>query len=113
LVQLNASIFAGYNDWRIPTIGHDGSAAELETILDESECGVEGPCVDPVFNNNCPDDECCDCSPGSCTTSGNYWSSTTNTSFPSSAWEANFAHGNLYTDSKNTPHHVRAVRGGF
>lgn len=59
LEQLNQGQgFAGYTDWRIPTVGEEGDTAELETIL--SMCTVGSPCVPPAFNTNCdPGEEIC------------------------------------------------------
>jgi hypothetical protein len=62
LVQLNASSFAGHDDWRLPTsAGLDfedpfdpapREPAELESIVDPTQgiCGGgAGPCIDPIF----------------------------------------------------------------
>jgi hypothetical protein len=55
--QVNATIFGGYDDWRLPTSGSGfseptGDPAELELLVDRSqgECGDGiGPCIDPMF----------------------------------------------------------------
>jgi hypothetical protein len=106
LVQLNQGEgFAGYTDWRIPTVDKEGNAGELETIL-LSTCTASGPCVRLAFDTDCPQPSLCDashpCSAGrscviptpmpgaegtcsesgctvtscSCTWSGYYWSAT-------------------------------------
>ncbi len=88
--------FAGYCDWRIPTI------VELQTILLEpSPCGTD-PCIDPIFGP---------------TASDFYWSATS-FPFPDNAWFVYFVDGGLGATNKNdsvflpdAP--VRAVRGGL
>jgi hypothetical protein len=54
LVQLNAANFSGHSNWHIPTVGQDGGAAQLETILAAPfpNC-ASGPCVPAVFNTGC------------------------------------------------------------
>jgi len=67
LTQLNASSFAGHDDWRLPTsAGLDfvdpfetepREPAELESIIDPTlgTCGGGGgPCIDPVFGPTAP-----------------------------------------------------------
>lgn len=80
--------FAGRSDWRIPNV------KELQSIVDYENAN---PAVDPVFGD----------------TASDYWSSSTLTVFPTSAWFVNFVDGfvNLGGKSSNTIF-VRAVRGG-
>ncbi|MGD0947389.1 MAG: DUF1566 domain-containing protein [Candidatus Binatia bacterium] len=113
LNQLNSSVFGGYNDWRIPSVGQDGGRPELETILAAPyPCtGMSFPCVSAVFDT--------DCAPGctvtncSCTVSDYYWSATTDVPYSGDAWTGNFRYGGF---GDNTPKAegfaVRAVRGG-
>ncbi len=83
--------FAGYTDWRIPTV------FELQTILLASyPCGTS-PCIDPIFGP---------------TSAGVYWSSTTYASNPSAAWFVLFNNGFVNFALKSFTDHVRAVRGG-
>jgi uncharacterized protein DUF1566 len=113
LNQLNAARFAGYSDWRIPTVGHDGGAAELETIIDLTApgCGSAQPCVPAAFRSNCENAQCTapNCS---CTQASTYWSATTYTSSPTLAWFANFGSGSTIYQGKGNSLFLRAVRGG-
>jgi hypothetical protein len=83
LVQLNASNFAGHNDWRIPTYGGLLRPSELETILyyDPAVCGrvPKPPCVSAAFNNKCDSGGSCtgQAPPGATGPGGRaYWSAT-------------------------------------
>jgi hypothetical protein len=90
LYQLNASVFAGFNDWRIPTVGHDGGRSELETILAAPyPCsGLSDPCVPAPFNTDCAAG--CTVASCSCTWPLNYWSATTYIADPFAAWAVDF-----------------------
>ena len=87
--------FAGYCDWRLPTI------VELQTIVDLSApgCGSGSPCIDEtVFGP---------------TMSSVYWSSTTRVFIvPSEAWRVIFDSGVASNGGKIFGGFVRAVRGG-
>lgn len=89
--------FAGYCDWRMPSI------VELQTILDLTVgfCGGgTGFCLDPVFGP---------------VVSG-YWSATTFASLSSHAWALSFAHGgagDFGVGKEFGSFGVRAVRGGW
>jgi hypothetical protein len=112
LVGLNKPpYFAGYTNWRIPTVAEDGGAAELETIIDTSApgCGISPypPCVDTVFNNSCQ--QGCTWMTCSCTASAGYWSAITYAPVPQFAWFVNFNFGYVDFNSKGY-YHVRAVR---
>ena len=103
LAALNTSpCFAGHCDWRVPTVNQDGSAPELETILDRSApgCGSGGPCIDQIFGSTVP---------------GCYWSATTYATTLNHAWCVFF--GNEGVDNayilKSGIVYVRAVRAGL
>jgi len=83
--------FAGYCDWRIPTIG------ELRSILPApSPTCASSPCIDPAFWP---------------TQASLYWSSSSLTS-PNTAWDVNFGNGDVNFGFKDDGLYARAVRGG-
>ena len=101
VAALNSAVFAGYSDWRVPTI------EELQSIVN---LAYGNPTVSPVFNTSCaPGCTVLNCS---CTVSSNYWSSSTYAYDPSNAWSVYFNGGDTYADFKLTNGYVRAVRGG-
>ncbi|HVO26734.1 MAG TPA: DUF1566 domain-containing protein [Candidatus Margulisiibacteriota bacterium] len=91
--------FAGYCDWRLPTI------VELQGIVDPSAtgCASGSPCIDPAFGP---------------TQSNFYWSATiypgltSAGGFPISAWIV-LPNGTVGKEYKAIPLPVRAVRGGL
>jgi hypothetical protein len=100
LNQLNATSFAGHNDWRLPLqTGSNtlGEATELESILDPMApgCDLDKPCIDPIFGP---------------TSANAYCSATTVTSSTKMVWVGNFGVGNVATLSKQFGFYARAVR---
>ncbi len=83
--------FAGYCDWRLPTI------VELQTILAGSFGSCTSPCIDLIF--------------GPTATPG-YWSSTTFAFGPDNAWCVDFTSALVLNGAKLDFFPVRAVRGG-
>ena len=90
LDDLNASNFAGHNDWRVPNV------RELESIKDYQ--AFTPFAISPVFGP----------------TQVIYWSSTTFVQTTSLAWNVGFAlNVGVNTGDKTTTRAVRAVRGGL
>lgn len=91
-IVLNSAGFAFHCDWRLPTL------VELQSIRLEPPCG--GPCIDPIFG------------PTAAGVADVYWTATTDTNSPSSAWIVPFTAGSG-ADIKGSDNNVRAVRGGL
>ncbi|MBY0277565.1 DUF1566 domain-containing protein [Candidatus Binatia bacterium] len=104
IAELNSSLYAGHDDWRLP------NRFELETLLD---LGGISPAVDTRLHQcfaGCTQLIC------SCTSGGDYWTSTVGEFFPVFGTTVNFTNGgvdfSLLSDPLATIH-VRAVRGGL
>jgi hypothetical protein len=98
--------FAGYCDWRIP------NSKELYSLFDLE---VTSPAVDPALHQGATCGGCTDITLAtcSCTTSSNYWTSTSWSGNPDSAWYEHLGFGSLSVGSKTNAFHARAVRGGL
>ena len=86
--KLNREKFAGFDDWRVPTI------EELKTIVDYDRYN---PAIRKEFKN---------------VVSGYYWSSTTDASDSSGAWYVDFNGGGDGWYRKSASNYVRCVRAG-
>lgn len=98
IADVNGEAFAGHTDWRLPKSGGitafpTGDTAELESIV---ETGHGGPTINTIFGP---------------TASNFYWSSSTYSVGPSSAWGVTFFNGDVIGASKIDVNYVRAVRG--
>lgn len=104
IAELNSSLYAGHDDWRLP------NRFELETLLDLS--GIS-PAVDTRLNQcfaGCTQLIC------SCTPGGDYWTSTAEAYLPVFGTAVNFTNGGIDFPLLSDPLatiHVRAVRGGL
>ena len=87
--DLNAAIYGGHDDWRIPTI------KELATIVNSE---IYNPSINNTFFPN--------------TASSNYWTSTTYAYSNGDAWRMEFGSGVTEGKSKSNNYYVRAVRAG-
>ena len=104
IAELNSSLYAGHDDWRLP------NRFELETLLDLS--GIS-PAVDTRLDQcfaGCTQLIC------SCTSGGDYWTSTAEAFLPVFGSAVNFTSGAIDFPLLSDPLatiHVRAVRGGL
>lgn len=93
VTALNAARYAGYDDWRLPSL------EEMRTLLTVvPPCPTE-PCPGAVW-------------PRAQTATAGYWTSTTFSVDKGRAWAVSFADGDVFTAEKNASLHVRAVRRG-
>lgn len=106
VAELNADSFAGYNDWRMPTL------QELVAIVDYAY--TTPPTVDVAFHGASCGAACTDLTDPacSCTRSFIYWSAYTYAPVTNGAWIVDFDNGYVFADFKTLPRYVRAVRGG-
>ncbi len=97
---LNSEQFAGFSDWRLPTLD------EIETIRNLST--LDPATFTDFHRNACPDltDPAC-----SRTGSSNYWSATPQAGKPASAWSLNFDEGSSEAGDTTDANLARAVRG--
>jgi len=100
---LNATRFAGYRDWRLPTL------VELQSIVSRGAVSPGQPLVAPAFNNNCFPG--CSVNQCSCTTALNYWTSTPNANYDQQAWYVLFNTGESGVAFKTLEFYARGVRG--
>jgi len=105
VAALNAAVFAGFNDWRVPNV------RELQSIVDY---GISSPSVGLAFHELGCGGACSDITDPlcSCTVSANYWSSSTFISSSSGGWGVSFGTGLVNANAKTSTLFVRAVRGG-
>lgn len=102
LVELNSGAgFAGYTDWRLPSL------FELHSIIN---LGTVEPAVSEAFNTACSAG--CTVLTCSCTGFGSYWSSSSHIFDQDEAWRILFSHGFSSGGRKTNLYRVRAVRGG-
>lgn len=101
VAAMNTAVYAGHSDWRLP------NNFELESLRD---MGRFNPSIDPMFHASCTAP--CAATECSCTTSGDYWSSTTLQGQTSNAWAVVFNGGFVVSSNKGNALRVRAVRGG-
>lgn len=105
VAAMNSANYAGHNDWRLPNV------KELESLHDAD---TFDPAIDPIFHNA----SCtlpCAATTCSCTMSGPYWTSTSESGLPATfAWYVDFLSGAVTWDFKSGPtqRYARAVRGG-
>ncbi len=108
LVPVNAAVFAGHADWRVPTV------AEMESLVDYL---APPPAIDGAFKGlNCGP-LCTDVTSAacSCTQPNPYWTATSDANDPPLAWVTDFLFDRTTPVAKSGINvvYVRAVRGGL
>ena len=93
--------FAGYCDWRVPSISELLSLVNFEKFSPATFSAFDSYC-----NPGCSVTSC------SCTVSSFYWSSSTYRDGPGYAWDVDFFNGDVNSGTKTFGYYVRAVRGG-
>jgi Protein of unknown function (DUF1566) len=88
----NAASHLGFNDWRLPSL------KELESLVDITRAPIV---IDTIDNTAFPN-----------TPASGFWSSTTFSPVPASAWFVSFSDGGTGTSGKTNNRLVRLVRGG-
>jgi hypothetical protein len=99
IAALNSALFAGPDDWRLPTI------TELQTLTD---FGRTNPAINPTFTLGCAPG--CNGVACSCTRNATHWSSTSYESGPVAAWCVQFSTGGIGGFTKTNTLYTRAVR---
>jgi hypothetical protein len=93
--------YAGYDDWRLPTVAKDGGTAELDTLFRKNgnPSGEWGGVLGTLFAS---------------VERSLYWSGTASASYTSDAWFANMYDGSISSGSKTfyNRFYVWPVRGG-
>jgi len=103
VARLNARQFAGFQDWRVPSLDELRSLRDLD----------ERPTIDPGFHQpgcgtSCLDLGDPDCS---CTSEDPHWTATADESDAARAWRIDFDNGAVVLGNKVDDLRVRAVRG--
>ena len=91
--------FAGYSDWRLPSVDQDGGKPELDTLARPGGIVNARPYKMPgaPFND---------------VQTGYYWSSVSDSMYGAYAWYVRMRNGGVDIDPKKYPGNVWPVRGG-
>jgi len=92
IIQVNASDFGGYSDWRLPTVKELTSIANL---------GRSAPVIDTDFFPNTKGEQ----------GYSNYWSNSPYASNSDETWYVDFSYLQVYWGHKSIKYYVRCVRG--